>query len=231
MNAIINNHLFGIFITLASYTGLFYLRGRLRKRWINPLLLSIVVLILFLHGTGISYEQYMKGGSVIHALLGPVTVVLAVPLYRQRALLGVYKYAIVAGILSGVAAALLSVSLLSRLMGLNMLLERSLAGHSITTPIGIAVGRILGATQGITIVSIMITGILGAAVAPSLLKLLRVSHPVAKGLAMGTSSHALGTSKALEMGETEAAMSSLAMGVAGLTTVLAACALQAAGWY
>jgi putative effector of murein hydrolase len=152
-------------------------------------------------------------------------------LYRQRKLLAEHKYSLIGGIIAGVASAIISVIVLSRLLGLNDMLERSLIPHSVTTPIGISVSNMLKATEGITIISIIITGILGASIAPFLLKILRIKHPVAKGLSIGTSSHALGTTKAIEMGETEAAMSSLAIGVAALTTVLAVIFIQLMGWY
>ncbi|WP_320168014.1 LrgB family protein [Mangrovibacterium marinum] len=231
MENITNTHLFGILLTV----GLFYLitliKHRSRQNWLNPLLLSVIIIICILVLTEIPFEHYMKGGSVIHAFLGPVTVVLALPLYRQRKLLVEHKYSIVGGILAGVASAVLSVVGLSRLLGLNELLERSLIPHSVTTPIGISVSNMLEANEGITIISIIITGILGGSIAPVLLKLLRIKHPVAKGLSIGTSSHALGTTKAIEMGETEAAMSSLAIGVAALTAVLVVIVMQTMGWY
>jgi predicted murein hydrolase (TIGR00659 family) len=231
MESITNTHLFGILLTV----GLFYLvtlaKHRTRQNWLNPLLLSVIIIICILVLADIPFDHYMKGGSIIHAFLGPVTVVLALPLYRQRKLLAEHKYSIIGGIIDGVASAIISVIVLSRLLGLNDMLERSLIPHSVTTPIGISVSNMLKATEGITIISIIITGILGASIAPFLLKILRIKHPVAKGLSIGTSSHALGTTKAIEMGETEAAMSSLAIGVAALTTVLAVIFIQLMGWY
>jgi len=230
MEEISNTHLFGIFLTVGCFYILSLIRNRSGLKWLNPLLLSVVIIICILILGDIPYEHYMKGGSVIHALLGPVTVALALPLYRQRRLLIKYKYSIFGGILSGVASAFVSVVELSRLLGLNELLERSLIGHSVTTPNGIGVSQMLQATEGITIISIIITGLLGASIAPFVLKLLRITHPVAKGLSIGTSSHAIGTAKAIEMGETEAAMSSLAIGVAALTTVIIVILMQLMGW-
>jgi len=231
MEAVTNTHLFGILLTVGCFYLVSLAKRRSRQNWLNPLLLSVIIIICILILADIPYENYMKGGSVIHAFLGPVTVVLALPLYRQRRLLIAYKYSIIGGIISGVASAIISVVILSRLFGLNDLLERSLIPHSVTTPIGISLTNMLHATEGITIISIMITGILGSLIAPFLLKLLRIKHPVAKGLSIGTSSHALGTTKAIEMGETEAAMSSLAIGVAALTTVLVVILMQLMGWY
>lgn len=226
-----DTHLFGILLSVACFYGIAFLRNRTRRNWINPLLLSIALIILILSLTDISFENYMKGGSVIHAFLGPVTVVLALPLYRQRKLLMSHKYSIMGGILSGVISAIVSVIVLCRWLGLNELLERSLLPHSVTTPIGIGLSDLLGATEGIVILSIIITGILGALVAPLVYKLLRIVHPVAKGIGLGTSAHALGTTKAIEMGETEGAMSSLAIGLAALTTVVLVILLQYFQWY
>ena len=231
MESITNTHIFGIFLTVGCFYLITLAKNRSRQNWLNPLLLSTILIICFLILSGIPYDHYQKGGSVIHALLGPVTVVLALPLYRQRRLLVQHKYSIIGGIVSGVVSAVVSVILLGRLFGLNEMLERSLLAHSVTTPIGISVSKMLQATEGITIISIIITGILGASIAPFMLKLLKITHPVAKGISIGTSSHALGTTKAIEMGETEAAMSSLAIGVAALTTVLVVILMQLMGWY
>jgi predicted murein hydrolase (TIGR00659 family) len=231
MEKLTDNHLFGILLSVAVFYGGMYLRQRMRNNWINPLLLAIATIVILLTFSGIPFENYMKGGSVIHAFLGPVTVVLALPLYRQRKLLIKHKYSILGGIVTGVVSAIGSVIVLCRLLGLNELLERSLLGHSVTTPIGIGISNTLGAVEGITVVSIIITGIVGASVAPFLYKLFRIVHPVAKGIGLGTASHALGTTKAIEMGETEGAMSSLAIGVAAVTTVIAVAVLQWLGWY
>ncbi len=226
MEKLTNTHLFGILLTIACFYGIAYFRNKLRKNWINPLLLSVTLIILLLIFMRIPYANYMKGGGVIHAFLGPVTVVLALPLYRQRKLLVAHKYPIIGGIISGVVSSVVSVVLLCRLIGLNGLLEKSLVPHSVTTPIGISLSNLMGATEGVTVLSIMITGILGAAIAPKVYRMLKIIHPVAKGIGLGTSSHALGTTKALEMGETEGAMSSLAIGVAAITTVIAVVFMQ-----
>jgi len=231
MESITNTHLFGILITVACFYLVNLAKNRSRISWLNPLLLSVVIIICVLILGEIPYEHYMKGGGVIHAFLGPVTVVLALPLYRQRKRLVQYKYPILGGIFAGVLSAIASVIVLSRIWGLNALIERSILPHSVTTPIGISLSKMLNATEGITIISIVISGIIGASFSPLVLKLLRVKHPVSKGIGIGTSSHALGTSKAIEMGETEAAMSGLSIGVAALTTVVVVVLMQLLGWY
>jgi predicted murein hydrolase (TIGR00659 family) len=231
INTIADNNLFGILLTVGLFYCGMWLRNRFRKNWINPLLISVFAIVVILQVTDVSYEQYMQGAGLIHDFLGPVTVVLALPLYRQRKLLVKYRLSIICGITSGVFTSLVSVLVLGRLVGLNEMLERSLLPHSITTPIGIAVSNDIGGMEGITVVSIILTGIFGALIAGGLFRLLRITHPVAKGLALGTSAHAIGTSKALELGETEGAVSSLSIGVAAITTVIAVVVMQLAGWY
>ncbi len=227
MEKITDNYLFGILVCVACFYGIAWLRDKLRKSWINPLLLSIILIIVFLTVTRIPFGHFMKGAGLINAFLGPVTVVLALPLYRQRKLLLAYKEAILGGILAGVFSALISVIGLCRILGLNELLERSLLSHSVTTPIGVALSELLGASEGLTVLSIIITGLFGAVIAPTVYRLLKIVHPVAKGIGLGTAAHALGTTKAIEMGETEGAMSGLAIGVTALATVIAVILFQA----
>ncbi|MBR8537188.1 LrgB family protein [Carboxylicivirga sediminis] len=231
IEALTNNHLFGILLTVGLFYGGMWLRNYFRKNWINPLLISIFVIVVLLQLAHIPYEQYMQGAGIIHDFLGPVTVVLALPLYRQRRLLVKYKLAIISGIVSGVLASLVSVLLLGRVFGLNDMLERSLLPHSITTPIGIALSNDIGGIEGITVVSIILTGLIGASMASVIFRLLRITHPIAKGLGLGTAAHAIGTSKAIEMGETEGAVSSLSIGVAAIITVVLVAIMQIAGWY
>lgn len=229
MELLTNNYLFGVFITLGAFVFSVWLRGELNLSWLNPLLLSIVTIVGLLLLLNIPHENYAKGAAFIHAFLGPVTVVLALPLYRQRKLLVRHKYAILGGVFSGVISALVSVMVLSHWLGLTDILERSILPHSVTTPIGIGVSQSLQGIQGITVLSIIITGVFGALISPLILKLLRVTHPIAKGIGIGTASHAIGTSKALEMGETEGAMSGLAIGLAAIITVMMVVVMQVLG--
>ncbi len=131
MEELTDNHLFGILLSVIVYYGGLVLRNRFKIKFINPLLVGIISIIVFLMATKIPYENYMKGGSIIHAFLGPVTVVLALPLYRQRKLLVKYKYSIMAGIVTGVVSSIISVILLCHVFNLNDILERSLVGHSV----------------------------------------------------------------------------------------------------
>ena len=231
MEKLTDNYLFGIFLTLMLFYVFASLRNKLKKNWLNPLLLSVTIIISLLLILDIPYEHYVKGGGLINAFLGPVTVVLSLPLYRQRKLLVENKYPIIGGITSGVIAAIVSVVLLCRLLGVNELIEQSIFPHSVTNPIGVSICFLLEANEGITVLSIMITGVFGMSIAPFIYNMLKINNPVAKGIGLGTSAHALGTSKAIEMGQKEGAMSSLAISVTGLTTVIVVILLQLFGWY
>ena len=152
----------------------------------------------------------------------PATVSLAVPLYRQIELLKNNIKAVAAGILSGVLASMVGVYILARAFHLNSQLYVTLLPKSITTAIGMGVSEELGGLVTITVAVIIITGVLGNVIAEAVLKVAKIEEPIAKGLALGTSAHAIGTSKAMELGPVEGAMSSLAIAVAGLLTVIAA---------
>ena len=171
---------------------------------------------------GVDYESYEEGGKYISYLLTPATVCLAVPLYQQLHLLKKNIKAIAAGIVSGVLASLVSVLLLAKLFGLSHEEYVTLLPKSITTAIGMGVSEELGGIVTITVAVIIITGVLGNVIADAVYKIAKIEEPVAKGLALGTSAHAIGTAKAMELGEVEGAMSSLAIAVAGLLTVIAA---------
>ena len=178
----------------------------------------MAVLLIF----DVDYDSYNEGGKYLSYLLTPATVCLAVPLYEQLSLLRKNFKAVAAGILSGTLASMFSVFLLSLLFGLNHEQYVTLLPKSITTAIGMGVSEELGGIVTITVAVIVITGVLGAILAELVFKIFRIQEPVARGLALGTSAHAIGTSKAMEFGMVEGAMSSLAIAVAGLLTVVGA---------
>ena len=211
---------FGLFISIFAYLIGMWLKKKLGWGILNPLLVAIILVIAFLVATGIPYGEYNKGAGYISYFLTPATVCLAIPLYKQLRLLKDNLAAVLAGILSGVAGSALSIFLMSKLFGLDHVYYVSLLPKSITTAIGMGVSEEAGGIVTITIVSIIITGILGNIAAESWFKLVKITDPIAKGLALGTSAHAIGTARALEMGEIEGAMSSLSIAVAGLTTVV-----------
>lgn len=211
--------LFGILISMLAFQVGCVLYKITRNSALNPVLVGIVLVIIFLHYTGIDFETYNRGGDFISFFLGPATVVLAVPLYKKINLLKSNAAPILAGISIGTFAGISSIILLSRLLGLDDIISRSLVPKSVTTPIGMEVSRQIGGLPSVTVSAIIITGIIGAVFGPSVCRIFNIKDKVARGIAIGTSSHALGTTKAVEMGETEGAMSGLAIGLAGLVTV------------
>lgn len=211
---------FGMFVSLLAYLIGMKLKKKFGWAVLNPLLVAIILVIAFLKATGISYTDYNEGASYISYFLTPATVCLAIPLYKQLELLKKNVAAVALGITSGVLGSALSIYLLSAVFKLEHVHYVSLLPKSITTAIGMGVSEEAGGIVTMTIVSIIITGILGNIVAESWFKLIRVNHPIAKGLALGTAAHAIGTAKALELGEIEGAMSSLSIAVAGLMTVV-----------
>ncbi|MBE5905129.1 MAG: LrgB family protein [Pseudobutyrivibrio sp.] len=207
-------------VSLVSYGIGSWLKKRFKTGLLNPLLVSIVCTILFLFGTGISYDTYNEGAKFLTWLLTPATVSLAIPLYEQWELLKNNAKAVMAGITAGVITSLLTVLLLSMALGLSHEEYVTLLPKSITTAIGMGVSEELGGYVTITVVVIVITGVIGNILGEFICKLFRIKEPISKGLALGTASHAIGTAKAMEIGEIEGAMSSLSIAVAGILTVL-----------
>ena len=196
----------------------------IQKKWnkpiFNSLLISIILIILFLKITNIPYENFKIGADIINFMLGPVTVVLAVPLYRQFDLFKKHFKEILAGIISGVITSFIVIMIIGNLTSTNSEIIYSILPKSITTPMGVSLTNSLGGIPAITIVCIISTGIFGNILGEIILKLGKIKHPVSKGIAIGTASHAMGTSKALQMGEIEGAMSSLSIGICGVLTVI-----------
>lgn len=212
------------FLGMALSLGVYFLFVKLKKRlsFVNPLLFAILFLIGFLKLAGIDYAVYNSGAQHLSYLLTPVTVAFAIPLYRNIQILKRNALEILLGILSGVLSSAGGVLALAYLFGLSHQEYVTLLPKSITTAIGMGICTELGGYVNITVGVIMITGIFGNIFGERILRLVRVKEPIARGLAMGTSSHAFGTSKALEMGEVEGAVSSLSVAVAGLMTVIVA---------
>lgn len=213
---------FGILLSILFFELGLLIYKKTKISFCNPLLLATSGMVAFLLIFDIDVAYYDRGGSLILFFLGPATVILAVPLYKQLDLLKKHFIPILAGIFVGCITAIVSVISFARLFGINQMIEISLMPKSVTTPIGIELSKQLGGIQGITVVAIVITGILGAVIAPIVCKIFKIENPVARGIAIGTASHAGGTTKAVEMGETEGAMSGLAIGIAGIITALIA---------
>lgn len=210
---------FGALISLVAYELGLLLRKKFRMAIFNPLLIAVICVMGVLLILDVDYEYYNEGGKYLSYLLTPATVSLAVPLYEQLELLKKNIRAVAAGIASGVLASLVGVLALSVLFHLDHEQYVTLLPKSITTAIGMGVSEELGGVVTITVAVIVITGILGNVIAEVTCKIFKIHDPIARGLALGTSAHAIGTAKAMEMGKVEGAMSSLAIAVAGLLTV------------
>jgi predicted murein hydrolase (TIGR00659 family) len=213
---------FGVILSLAAFEVGLLINRKTKISLLNPLLIALCIIISILKFFDISLDDYNRGGQVISFLLGPATVALAVPLYKNIQLLKKNALPILGGIFIGSSIGIASIILMSKVMKLDTVLGLSLIPKSITTPIGMEVSKQIGGLPEITVAAIIITGLTGAILAEAVFKLLKINDPVAVGIAIGTSSHALGTTKAIEMGEAEGAMSGLAIGIAGLMTVLIA---------
>jgi predicted murein hydrolase (TIGR00659 family) len=219
---LINSSYAGVAISLITYMVGVQLKKKFKIGIFNPLLISIAVTIIILLAANIEFETYKQGASYISWFLTPATVCLAIPLYEQLEILKKHWKAVIAGIVSGVITNMITVAILALLFGLNHKEYVTLLPKSITTAIGMGVSEELGGYVTITVAVIVITGVIGNMLAEFLCKVFRIEEPMAKGLAIGTSAHAMGTAKAMEMGEVEGAMSSLSIAVAGILTVGAA---------
>lgn len=213
---------FGVVISVLAYELGVFLKKKLKWAICNPLLISIVAVIIFLLLFDIPYDTYNEGAKYLSYLLTPATVCLAIPLYEQVELLKKHSWAIAAGLISGVLTSVLCVFVLSLLFQLDHAEYVTLLPKSITTAIGMGVSEELGGYVTITVAVIIVTGILGNIIAEAVCRVFRIEEPVAKGIAIGSASHAIGTTKAMEMGDIEGAMSSLSIAVAGLLTVVVA---------
>ena len=215
-----------VFLGVVITIGSFELGRAMKKRWnfalFNPLLLGIVFSIAVLLVFRIDYTTYLNGAKYVNFLLTPATVCLAVPLYEKFELLKKNALAVMLGIGAGVAASAATVFALSALFRLDLSMFATLLPKSITTAIGMDVSVELGGYASLTVAAIILTGVLGNICAEGACRLFRITSPIAQGVAIGTASHAVGTSKALEMGEIQGAMSSLSLVVAGLLTVVLA---------
>ena len=215
-----NSPFFGVALSVLA----FWIGVKIQKKTglvvCNPLLIGVILVIGLLLALGIPYENYDQGGSLINLFLSPATACLAVAIYSKVQLLKENWLPILVGCVVGSLVSMGSILGLCRLFGLDDAMTASLLPKSVTTPIAVSVAQAHGRIPSITVVAVILTGILGSILAPLLIRLFRVKDPIAAGLAIGACSHAVGTSKALELGETEGAMSGLAIGVCGLVTVL-----------
>ena len=209
----------GVCITLGSYVFGMYIKSKWKLAIFNPLLLAIVFTIIFLFVTRMPYDIYYEGAKYVSYLLTPATVCLAIPLYEQLEPLKKNVRAILIGIATGVLTSLVSVLVLAMIFQYDHKTYVTFLPKSITTAIGMGVSEELGGYVAITVAVIIVTGIIGNMIAETVCRLFHITEPVAKGIAIGSASHAIGTTKAMELGEIEGAMSSLSIVLSGILTV------------
>lgn len=218
----LNSAVAGVLITIVAFQLGVFLKKKLKWSIFNPVLVAATIIIPVLLLLDIDYRVYEEGARYITYLLTPATICLAVPLYEQIEVLKKNALAILAGIFSGVLTSMLCIFSFALLFKFDHQLYVTLLPKSITTAMGIGVSQELGGIVTITVMTIIVTGIIGNILADVIFKVFRIKHPVAKGAAIGTAAHVIGTSRAVELGEVEGAMSGLAIAVAGLMTVGAA---------
>ncbi len=217
---ICENAYFGFVLSI----GLYYIGVRIHQKWkhalLNPLLIAVVCSIAVLLIFDIDYETYNLGARYLSYLLTPATVCLAIPLYQHLTLLKDNLPAVIISVLVSILVSAGSILLLCALLHLSHIQYVTLLPKSITTAIGISVSEELGGQMSITVVAIVITGIFGNIFGETAFKLFGIRHSISKGLAIGAASHAIGTARAMEIGEVEGSMSSLAMALSGILTAI-----------
>ncbi len=212
----------GVTVSLLAYIIGALLKKKFKLAIFNPLLISIVLTIIMLVIADIDYDVYAQGADYLSWFLTPATVCLAIPLYEQWELLKHNVKAVMLGITAGVLASLTTVLLLSLIMHLSHEEYVTLLPKSITTAIGMGVSEELGGYVTITVAVIIVTGVIGNIFGELICKIFRITEPISKGIAFGSASHAIGTAKAMELGDVEGAMSSLSIAVSGILTVVGA---------
>lgn len=217
---IVNDVFFGILISCIAFESGKFIFKKTQSPIFNPLLIGTILVISILKIFNISTDSYFKGASLITFFLGPATIALALPLYKQWDLFKKYAIPVITGAVVGSFVAIISVIFLGKFLKIDVALLYSFIPKSITTPIGIEVSIMLGGIPSLTVLSIVLTGITGNVTAPFICKIFRIKHSVAKGIGIGVASHAVGTSRAMEMGEIEGSMSALSIVFAGLLTLI-----------
>ena len=213
---------FGTVLSLAAYEVGLYCKKRWKRALFNPLLIGVILVVAVLAVLRIPYDTYYSGAKYISFLLTPATVCLAIPLYEQFQLLKKNALAILAGVVSGVLTSVTLVLLFSLAFHFSHAEYVTFLPKSVTTAIGMGVSEQLGGNVSITVVVIIVTGVLGNILAEPVCRLFSITNPIARGIGIGSASHAIGTAKAMEMGQIEGAMSGLSIAVSGILTVAAA---------
>ncbi|NLD16488.1 MAG: LrgB family protein [Tissierellia bacterium] len=211
---------YGVMFTLIGYLLGMWLSKKYNQPLLNPIFVGIITCVVLMKVTGISYDEYKVGANYVTFFVAPATVSLIVPLYKNLETLKKNLIPVLVGVLAGAVTAIVSVILLANLFGVSEQLKLSLVSQSITTAIAIPLTEQIGGLGAIVSISIALRGISGAILAPTIFKIFNVKDPVAKGVAIGTTSHASGTAKAIEMGEIEGALSGLSIAIAGIITAI-----------
>lgn len=221
-DALLTSPFLGLTLSAAAWCAGCWLQKKTGLLLCNPLLVAAALIIGVLALFRVPYSAYALGGDFIKLMLGPVTAVLALNIYNQREILKENFLPVLAGCLVGSLTSVGSVLLLCRLFRVEETLTASLLPKSVTTAIAIGIAESQGGVGGIAAAAVIITGLAGAVLAPLFAKLFHITEPVAEGLAIGACSHALGTTRAMEIGQTQGAMSSIAICVCGIFTSLLA---------
>ncbi len=219
MLKITGSPIFGITLCIIAYIIGVKIKNKFKSPIFNPMLLGSLFIIVFLYIFKIPLENFMNGGNIIAMLLAPATAVLAVSIYNRIEIIKQNWLPVIAGCIVGSASSLISVFLLCKLFGLSEEILTSLLPKSITTAIAIELSAQLGGIVPISVAAVCVTGVFGSIMSPYFIKWFRIENSVAAGLAIGASCHALGTSKAIEIGEIEGMMSGISIGICGLSTV------------
>ncbi|GHU43668.1 membrane protein [Bacilli bacterium] len=220
MKEVVANPLFGLTLSILAY----FIAAKIHKKWTNPattpLLLAVIMVIVFLKATGISYRDYYVGGSYLNTLIVPSTVALGIPLFQAFKLMKFHARSIIAGVAIGAIVNTTLTALLAKAFGMKFFLAISLFPKSVTTAMAIGITSKMGGMMTITLVVVVATGILTSVIGPVLLDLFGIKDRVAKGVALGGTGHAIGTGAAMQLGQIEGAMAGLSIGVTGIIYVI-----------
>jgi putative effector of murein hydrolase len=210
-----------ILLTIILFRLGIFISNKFKIAFLNPILITAIIIIIILKVFKIPYSDYYMGGSLIVSALGPIVVVLAIPLYKNRHDLMKNFIPIMVGVTASIITSVVSVTVLCKLFGIDKTIMLSLLSKSITAPMAVESTKLLGGNEAVTVLAVVLTGLIGAAVAPAVVKLGKIKSNIAKGIGIGSASHAVGTTKAVEMNEEAGAASGLAIGVTGLLTIIA----------
>lgn len=220
MPALLHSEIFILTLVIGVYLAAVWLFKKTKLSILNPLLISIPVLAVCIRVLGISFEEFEKGSRIINFMLGPTVVVLGYLLYEQMAHLKANAISIITAVFVGCVTGILSVIFIARYFGADHALIASLEPKSVTTPIAMSIAERSGGIPSIAAVVVIVVGIFGGIVGPFILERLGIKSRIARGLALGSAAHGLGTAKAMELGTIEGAISGLAIGVMGIMTAI-----------